>query len=178
MQNRINRLEGLVLSLMTNGDQSVGPAAAARALSQENSTGSTGYSQAVDVNGRDTLKEEGEEIDSESDLTTQLGILRVDNNKSLYVGEAHWATVLHDVSCNTKKLYIDLLRLTLPRSLKSKTTSRTTQSSTRTNCVKSKHQRMRVISRRGWGFSSPERSYQTTPNCWHLFPVERLSIGS
>ncbi|SLM40670.1 Transcription factor domain, fungi [Lasallia pustulata] len=116
MQNRINRLEGLVLSLMTNGDQSVGPAAAARALSQENSTGSTGYSQAVDVNGRDTLKEEGEEIDSESDLTTQLGILRVDNNKSLYVGEAHWATVLHHIAevknyfADHAKQYEDQLR--------------------------------------------------------------------
>ena len=178
MQNRINRLEGLVLSLMTNGDQSVGPAAAARALSQENSTGSTDYSQAVDVNGPDTLKEEGDEIDSESDLTTQLGVLRVDNNKSLYIGEAHWATVLNDVSCDSKKLYIDLLKLTLPRSLKSKITSQTTQSSMMTNCVKSKHQRMRVISRRGLGFSSPETSYQTTPNCWHLFLVEILPIGS
>lgn len=78
----------------------MGVAAAARALSHENSIGSLDYPQDVDVDGPGTLKEEGDEIDSESDLTTQLGVMKVDNNKSLYVGETHWASILKDVSCN------------------------------------------------------------------------------
>lgn len=127
MQNRINRLEGLVLSLMTNGDQSLGVAAATRALSHENSIGSLDYSQDVDVDGPETLKEEGDEIDSESDLTTQLGVMKVDNNKSLYVGETHWASILKDVSCNKYQSYP--MTLTLARLQKSETSSQITQSS-------------------------------------------------
>ena len=108
MQNRINRLEGLVLSLMTNGDQSAGAAAAAMALSHENSTASMEYPQDVDVEGAEMIKEEGDEIDSESDLTTQLGVMKVDNNKSLYIGETHWAAILRDVSCNNIDYSTDL----------------------------------------------------------------------
>lgn len=79
----------------------MGAAAAARALSHENSIGSKDYPQDVDVDGLEMLKEEGDEIDSESDLTTQLGVMKVDNNKSFYVGETHWASILKDVSCNS-----------------------------------------------------------------------------
>jgi hypothetical protein len=41
MQNRIDRLEGLVLSLMTNGAQSAGPAAAQAAIAQSMSSASS-----------------------------------------------------------------------------------------------------------------------------------------
>lgn len=105
MQNRIDRLEGLVLSLMTNGVQSAGATAATRALSMTNSSGSMEYPQDVDVDvdGDDQenamVKGEGEEAESETDQVSQsLGMMKVDNNKSLYYGEAHWATILSDIA--------------------------------------------------------------------------------
>ena len=103
MQNRIDRLEGLVLSLMTNGSQSAGVAAATRALSMSNSTGSMEYPQDVDIDGNNEInghvKGEGEEVESETDRVAQsLGIMKVMDNKSLYYGDAHWATVLSDIA--------------------------------------------------------------------------------
>lgn len=103
MQNRIDRLEGLVMSLMTNGVQSAGATAATRALSLTNSSGSMEYPHDVNVNGDDQenamVKGEGDEAESETDQVSQsLGMMKVDNNKSMYFGEAHWATILGDVS--------------------------------------------------------------------------------
>lgn len=104
MQDRIDRLEGLVLSLMTNGSQSAGPAAAARTLSLSGSSGSLDYPRDVEIDGEHAgnqgglFRPEGEEIESETDQVAQsLGIMKVDNNKSMYFGEAHWATILKDV---------------------------------------------------------------------------------
>lgn len=97
MQTRIDRLEGLVLSLMTNGSQSAGPTAATRALSMSTSTD---YPQDVDIEaqGDGTNKGGGEEVESETDQVSQsLGMMKVDNNKSMYFGEAHWATIMNDV---------------------------------------------------------------------------------
>ena len=102
MQDRIDRLEGLVLSLMTNGSQSAGPAAAARALSVSASSSSLSYPPDVDVDRRASnngqLRGEGEEIESETEEVAQsLGVMKVYNDKSMYYGEAHWATILKDV---------------------------------------------------------------------------------
>ena len=101
MQNRIDRLEGLVLSLMTNGSQAPGPAAANRALSLNSSLGSMGYSQDVDVDGGEeedgVIRGSGAE-ESETDQGEQsLGVMKVDNNKSMYFGDAHWAAILNDI---------------------------------------------------------------------------------
>lgn len=95
MQNRIDRLEGLVLSLMTNGSQSAGPNAAMAAISGESSAGSTQFSHDIDA------EEEGMEGAEESDtdqVTKSFGIMKMDNNKSYYISDAHWASVLSDVS--------------------------------------------------------------------------------
>lgn len=100
MQSRIDRLEGLVLSLMTNGSQSPGATAATRALSMSTSTGSMDYPQDVDIEAQEngTNKGGGEEVESETDQVSQsLGMMKVDNNKSMYFGEAHWATIMNDV---------------------------------------------------------------------------------
>ncbi|KAL9003751.1 MAG: hypothetical protein Q9188_003391 [Gyalolechia gomerana] len=107
MQNRIDRLEGLVLSLMTNGAQSQGPAEASRTLSMSNSTGSMDYPQDIDVNGvhnpNGMMRPDGEGPESDTDQVAQsLGVLKVYDNKSMYFGEAHWATVLHDRSRYTQ----------------------------------------------------------------------------
>jgi hypothetical protein len=104
MQDRIDRLEGLVLSLMTNGAQSAGPAAAQRALSMSGSSSGLSYPPDVEVDGdfggspNGHIKADGEEGESETDQVSQsLGIMKVDNNKSMYFGEAHWVAILKDV---------------------------------------------------------------------------------
>ncbi|CAI7590339.1 unnamed protein product [Penicillium glandicola] len=95
MQNRIDRLEGLVLSLMTNGAQSDGPTAAMAAISGESSAGSTGFSHDLEI---DEEGMEGAE-DSETDqVTKSFGVMKMDNNKTYYISEAHWASVLNDIS--------------------------------------------------------------------------------
>lgn len=95
MQNRIDRLEGLVLSLMTNGAQSAGPAAAAAAIS---GTGSTTLGKnSSETNGDENGADGQEESDTEQ-VTKSFGIMKVDNNKSYYISEAHWSAVLNDVS--------------------------------------------------------------------------------
>ncbi|KAI9780619.1 MAG: hypothetical protein M1835_004455 [Candelina submexicana] len=97
MQNRIDRLEGLVLSLMTNGAQSAGPTAAAAALSTSDDTGSNEHPQLID--DESMIKEESDEEYSDTDqVAKSFGVMRVDNNKSYYVGDAHWAAILSDIS--------------------------------------------------------------------------------
>ncbi|KAI4120207.1 MAG: hypothetical protein LQ338_007178 [Usnochroma carphineum] len=103
MQNRIDRLEGLVLSLMTNGAQSAGPAAANRSLSMSESTGSMGYPPNFDADGvnndNSMMRPDGEGEASETDQVAQsLGVLKVYDNKSYYFGEAHWAAILQDIA--------------------------------------------------------------------------------
>ena len=100
MQNRIDRLEGLVLSLMTNGSQAPGPTAATRALSLDSSSSSAQFPPDVDIDGSENNmapRAEGSE-ESETDQVVQsLGFMKVDNKVSMYFGEAHWAAILSDV---------------------------------------------------------------------------------
>jgi hypothetical protein len=101
MQNRIDRLEGLVLSLMTNGAQASGPSAAYSVLSAGASTGSAEYGNDVDIDAtdKDDLRESIDEDESDVDqVVSSLGSMKVDATKSLYFGDAHWATILTDVS--------------------------------------------------------------------------------
>ncbi|EEQ34777.1 hypothetical protein McanCB56680_000134 [Microsporum canis] len=97
MQNRIDRLESLVLSLMTNGAQSAGPTAAVATVSGDGSIDSLGPQSAgantIDIDLKD------EESDTEQ-VTKSFGIMKVDNQsqKSYYVSEAHWSTILNDIS--------------------------------------------------------------------------------
>lgn len=94
MQNRIDRLEGLVLSLMTNGSHSEGPAAAMAAISGTNSTvGSAQHDHDLELDDGATIQDE-----SDTDqVTKSFGIMKVDNNKSYYISDAHWASLLSGV---------------------------------------------------------------------------------
>lgn len=96
MQNRIDRLEGLVLSLMTNGSPSTGPAVAMEAISGSGSSAFTHNSNSASID-----EDEGpmgpEESDTEQ-VTKSFGVMKVENNKSYYFGDAHWASILSDVS--------------------------------------------------------------------------------
>lgn len=79
---------------MTNGSQTAGPTAAAAALSRNDSIGSGQNYQDIELEDEaDGL----EESDTEA-VTKSFGIMKVDNNKSMYISEAHWASVLNDVS--------------------------------------------------------------------------------
>lgn len=93
MQNRIDRLEGLVLSLMTNGAQSAGPTAAMATISGDSSAGSTGLSHELDLDD-----DHGAEESDTEQVTKSFGVMKMDNNKSYYISDAHWASVLNDVS--------------------------------------------------------------------------------
>ncbi|KAF4918415.1 Fusarisetin A cluster transcription factor fsa6 [Colletotrichum viniferum] len=107
MQNRIDRLEGLVLSLM-HGGASIDPAtaaAAAAATSSSNSkstTESTPASQKID-HDEEAMRDdddEGDDSDPDGGLATSLGVLKVDadKGKSMYIGQEHWHTILADIS--------------------------------------------------------------------------------
>lgn len=106
MQNRIDRLEGLVLSLMTNGAQSAGPTAAAAAISRSQSdSAASSFPTELDRDDDDMIKEEDEGDDSDVDgVTNSLGVLKVDadKGKSLYFGDSHWHLVLADVSISSR----------------------------------------------------------------------------
>lgn len=102
MQDRIDRLEGLVLSLMTNGSQSAGPVVATQALSMSSTTLSPDdvqddHIKATDE-GQTMSRGDRDEVESETDQVSQsLGLMKVQNNQSTYFGDAHWATILSDV---------------------------------------------------------------------------------
>ncbi|PGH12733.1 hypothetical protein AJ79_04094 [Helicocarpus griseus UAMH5409] len=97
MQNRIDRLEGLVLSLMTNGSQSAGPAAAQAALSGPSSRASR--QDVKDLELEDEMDSKLYESDTEQ-VTKSFGVMKVDSKtqKSYYISEAHWMAVLNDIS--------------------------------------------------------------------------------
>ena len=116
MQNRIDRLEGLVLSLMHGGanvDPSTAAAAAAEAAAHAAattaSTTDSGDSAArPDVDDDGAMRDDGEvDSDIEDGLATSLGILKVDSDrgKSMYIGQQHWHTILADIA-EVKNYYV------------------------------------------------------------------------
>ncbi|KAI9888482.1 MAG: hypothetical protein M1814_006900 [Vezdaea aestivalis] len=102
MQNRIDRLEGLVLSLVSNGGAV--PSNGARALSTSESTDSAEYN--YNRSDPDTIPEADEDQDQDEDeesdveqISKSMGILKVmdKSQTQFYVGDTHWATVLKDI---------------------------------------------------------------------------------
>ena len=105
MQNRIDRLEGLVLSLMTNGAQSAGPAAAQAAIANSLSGSSDGqfnlnsFDTGMSNGAPDSIPEEedgGEESEMEN-VTKSIGVMKVNNNHTVFASEAHWYAILGEV---------------------------------------------------------------------------------
>jgi len=96
MQSRINRLENLVLSLMTNGPQAVGQAAAAALIADSTSPGSSEELQMPDA---DNIKDSSRDEDSEVErVSTSIGVMKVNNDRQYYASEAHWWTILSDIA--------------------------------------------------------------------------------
>lgn len=97
MQNRIDRLEGLVLSLMTQGNDSASPSAVNRAMSMSTSTNS--QQEFTPPQGSEEHFREDDSVESETDkVAKSFGVLHFNNNKAMYISDAHWATVLTEVS--------------------------------------------------------------------------------
>lgn len=99
MQNRIDRLEGLVLSLMHGGaniDAATAAAAGAAAAQPTTDSGSSARAGREDENAM----AEDDSSDIEDELATSLGVLKVDTDKgkSMYIGQEHWHTILADIS--------------------------------------------------------------------------------
>lgn len=111
MQNRINRLEGLVLSLMHGGANISPQDAAAAAVAATGSTssksagaGATPSSSSARMEDDNAMRydndDDGQDSDVDSGLATSLGVLKVDTDrgKSMYIGQEHWHTILADIS--------------------------------------------------------------------------------
>jgi hypothetical protein len=112
MQNRIDRLEGLVLSLMHGGANIETPAVTAAPTA--NSSGPLAPSLTdssdprIDRDEEASMRDEEasmrDEVEGDSDvddgLATSLGVLKVDadKGKSMYIGQEHWHTLLADIS--------------------------------------------------------------------------------
>lgn len=111
MQNRIDRLEGLVLSLM-HGGANISPAdaAAAGAATGTSSSKSPAVASSTadssfarmdrDDEGATRDGDRNDDSDIEDGLATSLGVLKVDadRGKSMYIGQEHWHTLLADIS--------------------------------------------------------------------------------
>lgn len=102
MQNRIDRLEGLVLSLMHNGatvDQTAAAFASQHNPSISQSATDSSSSARLDREADVAVKEE-EYSDDDTELAASLGVLKVDadKGKSMYIGHEHWHTILADIS--------------------------------------------------------------------------------
>ncbi|KAK7744977.1 hypothetical protein SLS53_003210 [Cytospora paraplurivora] len=112
MQNRIDRLEGLVLSLMHGGanlspTEAAAAAAAVSATTRSSNSGpgasaSTPYSDSVGMGPDDGDMRDDRDEDSDIDdgLANSLGVLKVDadRGKSMYIGQEHWHTMLADIA--------------------------------------------------------------------------------
>jgi hypothetical protein len=109
MQSRIDRLEGLVLSLMSGNSNNVSP----RNRDARSSSSGAAYSESRDGDAEDDDEAMGEEEhefdrgagekDVEEDVEevrNALGIMKVHGGKSFYRGETHWAAILSEVRMN------------------------------------------------------------------------------
>lgn len=109
MQNRIDRLEGLVLSLI-HGGANVDPSSAATAATATSTnppaagasiTDSSSSAAMLDRDDDGAMRDiEGEDSDIDDGLATSLGVLKVDpdRGRSMYIGQEHWHTILHDIT--------------------------------------------------------------------------------
>jgi hypothetical protein len=110
MQNRIDRLEGLVLSLMHGGANMDAPSlpggssiSSAGAASNPSPSTADSSSLAAKAGGHDddgAMQDDDDESDIDDSLAKSLGVLKMDpvRSKHVYLGEEHWHTILHDIA--------------------------------------------------------------------------------
>lgn len=101
MQNRIGRLEDLIVTLM-QGDANIDPgsAAAASALASTRTTNRILQSTKVDQNNQVIMQDDGADGHVDGRLASSLGVLNIDldKGKSVYIGQEHWHTILSEIS--------------------------------------------------------------------------------
>ncbi|KID74717.1 Fusarisetin A cluster transcription factor fsa6 [Metarhizium brunneum] len=97
MQNRIDRLEGLVLSLMHNG-ANIETNAPRTSLSTSQSVTDSGSSAQIARDEEATMAEDDSDVDDH--LAKSIGVLKVDadRGKSMYFGQEHWHLILADIA--------------------------------------------------------------------------------
>ncbi|KAI1415594.1 fungal-specific transcription factor domain-containing protein [Hypoxylon sp. FL1857] len=105
MQNRIDRLEGLVLSLMHGGANIEVSTSSNTVQPAPSTTDSSSAHIERDDEGAmrdDDAEGDGDGGDSDVDdgLATSLGVLKVDadKGKSMYIGQEHWHVLLADIA--------------------------------------------------------------------------------
>ncbi|KAI1209421.1 fungal-specific transcription factor domain-containing protein [Annulohypoxylon truncatum] len=102
MQNRIDRLEGLVLSLMHGGANiDVSTASATAPAAPSNTDSSSPHIEREDEGAmRDEVEPDDGDSDVDDGLATSLGVLKVDadKGKSMYIGQEHWHVLLADIA--------------------------------------------------------------------------------
>lgn len=105
MQSRIDRLEGLVLSLMgSNGSSDSSPRNRQRSDSTEDGLRSRQYiddeeeDMGIESTHEGSKSQDGGGIEEEvEEVRSALGIMKVEQGKSYYRGETHWAAILSEV---------------------------------------------------------------------------------
>ncbi|CUS07695.1 unnamed protein product [Tuber aestivum] len=108
MQSRIDRLEGLVLRLMGSGGNHISPPVdRERSASADDGTNKNKRSDDDDDDdddvGMGSIHEDerhrgGESDEDVEEVRSALGIMKVDQGKSYYRGETHWAAILSEIS--------------------------------------------------------------------------------
>ncbi|KAI5306442.1 GTPase of the mitochondrial inner membrane that associates with the large ribosomal subunit [Ascosphaera pollenicola] len=107
MQNRIDRLENLVLSLMNNGHPAAGAPSAQHpvhpSLQHVDAIASNGYRDDTShVDSNDAMSTANDEDAYESDteqVTKSLGVMKVaSENNAYYFSDSHWLSVLGDLA--------------------------------------------------------------------------------
>lgn len=92
MQNRINRLENLVLSLMNNGPHAPDTTEAPAAMSAVSTT------DAMHTDPEEGIGDNQGDDSDVNDVSQRIGIMKVADGKAWYASDAHWYTILADVS--------------------------------------------------------------------------------
>lgn len=70
------------------------------------SDSSAHHSNSVSVSANEEDGPAGPEESDTEQVTKSFGIMKVDNNKSYYISDAHWASVLNDVSSHLGDLLL------------------------------------------------------------------------
>lgn len=99
MQTRIDRLEGLVLSLITSTEQPGGTRAANKALARAAGSDESHAEGELECED-DCLK--GQDESDVDEIAESVGIMKVDNDKPTFASEVHWYAILSEV-CNMMK---------------------------------------------------------------------------
>ncbi|KAF1813659.1 hypothetical protein P152DRAFT_287686 [Eremomyces bilateralis CBS 781.70] len=97
MQSRIDRLEGLVLSLMTNGTQSAGSTAAHAAISESISGSSQDAQGDLENSEMVAVEQEGEENEVDQ-VGHSIGMMKIDKDKAVFASESHWYAILGEIA--------------------------------------------------------------------------------